>query len=163
MHHSLSKILVSLLNESGLSQNELARRTGIAQQVIQRLASGSQKNPTVETLIPLADYFMLSIDQLLGKRPLPKSIAVNPEHQGWSMVPFYNYHQLLTSYLKNNFVMKTEKQVPCDIPISTQAFALAMPDHSMEPRFIKDTVMIFDPSLEPKHKHFILLYDQKVV
>lgn len=49
---------------------ELARRTGIGQPVIHRLMTGVTENPQILTLKPIADYFEVSIEQLLGLVPL---------------------------------------------------------------------------------------------
>ena len=58
--------LKNLLNQTKLTESELARRTGVAQQVINRIASGKNTNPKLDTLSQIASYFMVSISQLVG-------------------------------------------------------------------------------------------------
>ena len=63
---NLATVLSHLMSKNGLTSSELARKTGIAQPVIYRLMSGNTENPQILTLRPIADYFGISIDQLLG-------------------------------------------------------------------------------------------------
>ena len=67
---TLSEVLTHLVSKKGLTSSELARQTGIAQPVIHRLMTGATENPQILTLKPIADYFQISIDQLLGSTSL---------------------------------------------------------------------------------------------
>lgn len=67
---NLSAVLTYLMFKNGLTSSELARKTGVAQPVIYRLMSGNTENPQILTLKPVADYFGISIEQLLGSSPL---------------------------------------------------------------------------------------------
>jgi transcriptional regulator with XRE-family HTH domain len=51
---------------NSLTASELSRKTGIAQPVIYRLVTGGTENPQILTLKPIADFFKVSIEQLLG-------------------------------------------------------------------------------------------------
>ncbi len=53
-----------------MQQAELAERTGIGQPVVHRIASGETHNPKLGTLRPLARYFGISIDTLIGEAPM---------------------------------------------------------------------------------------------
>lgn len=63
----LSSTLKQLMAEKGIKSAELARKIGIGQPVIHRLMSGVTDNPQVHTLQPIAQYFGVTIDQLLGR------------------------------------------------------------------------------------------------
>lgn len=69
---NLSSILSHLMSEKGIKSAELARKTGVGQPVIYRLMTGVTDNPQVFTLKPIADFFNISLDQLLGISPLTK-------------------------------------------------------------------------------------------
>ena len=62
----LSQNLKILISNAKISENELARRTGIAQQIINRILLGENQNPKILTIIPLAHYFGVSVSQLIG-------------------------------------------------------------------------------------------------
>src|SRR5580704_17643388 len=63
---NLSATLSHLMSEKGIKSAELARKTGIGQPVIYRIMTGTTDNPQVLTLKPIADYFGVSLEQLLS-------------------------------------------------------------------------------------------------
>lgn len=68
---TVAEILTMLMVRAGLSDNELADRTGIPQPTISRIKNGNSRDPRDSTLRPLAEYFRLSVSQLRGDVPLP--------------------------------------------------------------------------------------------
>ena len=68
---TVAEILTMLMAREGLSDNELAERTGIPQPTISRIKNGDSRDPRDSTLRLLAKYFRLSISQLRGDVPLP--------------------------------------------------------------------------------------------
>src|SRR3990167_958328 len=67
---NLSNILSHLMSEKGIKSAELARKTGVGQPVVYRLMTGATENPQILTLKPIADFFGVSLDQLIGLSPL---------------------------------------------------------------------------------------------
>lgn len=59
-----------LMQAYAMTQTELANKTKLTQATIQRLQSGDTDNPTLKNLIPIADFFSISIDQLVGRAPI---------------------------------------------------------------------------------------------
>lgn len=51
---------------SGLSQSALAKEVGISQQKISYYESGKH-SPTIEDCIKLADYYGITLDELVGR------------------------------------------------------------------------------------------------
>lgn len=74
---NLSSILSQLMTEKGIKSSELARKTGVGQPVIYRIMTGVTDNPQIHTLMPIADFFKVSIDQLLGIKPLQTEKILN--------------------------------------------------------------------------------------
>ena len=68
--NNLSNVLSFLMAGLGIKSAELARKTGIAQPVISRLMTGVTSNPQVLTIKPIAYFFDVSLEQLLGISPL---------------------------------------------------------------------------------------------
>lgn len=64
MQH-ISDNIKRIRNEAGLSQQELADRAGISKSQIWRLEKGEQKNPTLETLIPISKALGVSLDEIV--------------------------------------------------------------------------------------------------
>ena len=55
-----------LRKDKGLTQEELAKESGIAYTTIVKLEQGLLDNPTLKTLQKLADVFKISIDELIN-------------------------------------------------------------------------------------------------
>lgn len=62
----LEKTLKKARQGKGITQAELADVLGVTQQGVARWERG-KSNPTIETLITLADFFEMSTDSLLGR------------------------------------------------------------------------------------------------
>lgn len=63
----LSERILILRNETGLSQEELAKESGIAYRSYRRYETG-EREPNCSTLVILADFFDVSTDYLLGRK-----------------------------------------------------------------------------------------------
>ena len=73
-------ILKELRTEHGLKRSELARETGINANTLANYEKGTRQ-ASYETLILLADYFNVTVDELLGreeKPDLPRAFGGNP-------------------------------------------------------------------------------------
>src|SRR5439155_6774459 len=82
----------------GINESELARRTGIGQPVVHRICSGETDNPKVATLSPIANFFAISISQLIGDEPLSTDRipgTFNPDAQGWRQIPLLDWEQII--------------------------------------------------------------------
>ena len=64
----LSKNIKKFRKQHKLSQEELARKAQITYSTLIKLESGVNKNPTLETMIKIADAFRVSLDKLIGRR-----------------------------------------------------------------------------------------------
>lgn len=64
MQH-ISENIRRIRGEAGLNQQELADRAGVSKSQIWRLEKGEQKNPTLETLIPIATALGVSLDEIV--------------------------------------------------------------------------------------------------
>ena len=67
---NLAATLTYLMSAKGIKSAELARKTGVGQPVVYRLMTGVTENPQVLTIKPIADFFGVTLDQLLGLSPL---------------------------------------------------------------------------------------------
>ncbi len=73
-----------LVDGRPISENELARRTGVPQPTIHRILTGESRYPTPKTLKPLADHFGVSMAQMRGEEPLfsPKKPSPSYKEEG---------------------------------------------------------------------------------
>jgi len=59
-------VLKKLMADHGVTQTELARRTGVPQPSINRFIRGKTKSPSYSTTAKLAKFFNVSVDYLHG-------------------------------------------------------------------------------------------------
>lgn len=64
---SFASKLKKARENTGFTQREVAKETGITQSVIARYETGKLE-PSIETLGILADFYMVSVDWLLGTK-----------------------------------------------------------------------------------------------
>lgn len=155
---NLSNNLKKLMKLANISESELSRRTKIKQPIIHRLLSGENTNPKLLTIKPIADYFMLTVSQLIGENEIHAAWDgfTSKEHAGWCQVPLINWDEIN----KRN-VQKRSKYIVTECAVSKDAFALLMLDQSMEPLFPEKSIIIIEPLLEPKSGNYIILKTSK--
>ncbi|WP_295581817.1 helix-turn-helix domain-containing protein [uncultured Oscillibacter sp.] len=63
--------LLELRKKAGLTQTELAPQIGISWRAYQNYERG-QREPTLSTLVALADFYAISVDELICHQPKDK-------------------------------------------------------------------------------------------
>jgi SOS-response transcriptional repressor LexA len=136
-----------LMAEYRLSSSELARQTGVPATSIKRLRNNEQANPTVSTLLPIAQFFGLSLSELVCES------NVIHQHKGSSVqaVPLLTWQ---TCIEVNNadpleFITTCSKR-------SDSAFALRV-DSEESSSFPKGCIIIVEPQLTAKDGDFIVV------
>jgi len=137
--NTLKNNLKALLAQEHLSENELARRTGISQQIINRMLSGANTNPKIGTLSPLAQYFSLSISELIGETEYFMQDLARTPFIDWRLLDQFTHHGQQLHNAPNH------------------TFETCLRDPSMEPKFYSGSRLIFDLSKTPVSGDFVLL------
>ena len=60
--------LKELRQKSGWSQQKLAEKAGVSYNTITKIEQGAATQPTIQTMIKLADALGVSLDELAGRR-----------------------------------------------------------------------------------------------
>jgi len=63
----LSKKIKELRKKTGWSQQKLAEKTGLSYSVVTKLEQGTAKQPTIQTIVKIANAFGISLDELVGR------------------------------------------------------------------------------------------------
>ena len=71
MKLTTSQILKRLMFHRGIRTTELARRIGLKQPTVHRIVEGVSPSPHQSSLVPLAQFFGITVEQLRGEEPLP--------------------------------------------------------------------------------------------
>lgn len=156
----ISQILKMLMFKKDIKTTQLAREIDVPQQTLQRIVAGLSPSPHRKTLVPLAEYFSVTVDQLTGKTPLPEELATAaiPSAQASSsvqQVPLLDCSDV-EGFLKDHNPAFIKERLATDGNVSSDAFALTMMDSSMEPYVPQGAILILDPDRTPKDRGFVL-------
>ncbi len=157
--NNISVVLNFLLDQNNISEALLGRKIGIPRATINRLVSGKTPDPRASTLEAIAEYFDITIDQLLGKHPLNiGSCQINVLNTTSHSIPIINWEDAPNWKLKlsGNF-----KNLVLDSDMDKGRFAVLFKGESMWPQFQEDTLLIIDPEKKAKNRDFVLVYVTK--
>ena len=156
----IRNIINGLLKDADLSEAELARKINVPRATINRLASGRTPDPRASTLNAIAEYFGVSVDQLLGKQRVMKGNEQSTVVNTQSFIPIIewneakNWENAICLYDPNrclNWIM-------LDSVIEQGRFALQVNGESMWPQFQDNTVLIVAPKVTAKSRDFVVVY-----
>lgn len=156
----LSNVLELLITNSGLSENELSKKMNITVATLNKIKTGVISNPTLQTLSNIAQYFGITIDQLVGKAPLETFFSKNLH-----CVPILDIKEIISHNAPNlTFTNHHEwTRVELDESISKHNIFATMTDgDAMFPLLDKQTIIIVDRDKIPANKSLVLVYIAKV-
>jgi SOS-response transcriptional repressor LexA len=156
-NNSLSKILNKLLFEKNIKPAELARLTKIPQPTIHRLVAGTSLRPHLASLKPIADFFSITIEQLIGKKPIPWLQRNNIPNI--KILPLLNWNNI-EAWNKGSITEQHRgdlEEVYSEVHVGNKAFGLTIKDASMEPVFSIGSIIIIDPEKPIRDRGFILV------
>lgn len=145
----LACILRQLMDDAKISESELARQASVPQTTINRILSGQTTDPRSQTLIALAQFFRISVEQMLGSCQISEARIVgtynNNNRDKWSYIPIINLSEV-SSYLfqyKNFSVDNHAKWIATEKQLDPKSYAVYSPS-SLSPRFREGSVLIID-------------------
>ncbi|EKD72821.1 MAG: Peptidase, family S24 [uncultured bacterium] len=146
-----------LMAEAHISADELSRRIGIPASTIKKIRNRYNPNPTLTTLIPLANYFTVSLNQLVGLEPLPDSRRKGQYKQPIESIrniPVISWHEAISW---PNSKGKSHPTINTSYEYSKNAYALIVEEEDWE-NLSQGTALIIDPSIKPEHRDFAIAY-----
>lgn len=154
----ISAILDRLLKRNRLSEAELSRKINVPRATINRLVSGRTPNPRASTLQAIAEYFNVTMDQLLGKHPLYTN--QNEIATVRKSIPIIEW---ASAHTWENAVAASKPSnhshwVMIDPSVEQGKFVLQINGEAMWPQFQEKTLLIIDPIKEPKNRDFVIAY-----
>ncbi len=160
MFEKLSYNLNLLMAEARISASQLARNTGLPATTIKRMRNNSSANPTLTSLLPIAKFFGISVSQLIGDEKLPDSRlkgAFIGNKELWPKVPILNWEQAVA--WKERIDLPELQYTSTDKQVGPKAYALIVGEENWENLAI-GTVLIIDPSIEPEHRDYAIVYKE---
>lgn len=159
----LSVNLRKLLIEAEISESEFSRRVDIAQPIIHRILNKKNLNPKIATIKPIANYFNITISQLIGESPLfcEYNKSKNARMQKFAALPILAWDEIAVWLENPRKKIKECSKVITDLPISKLAYAVKITDGSMEPIFAHNTILVVEPEAKPENGRFIVVKRKK--
>jgi len=155
----LAQNLKTLLQTNHATPTQLSAASGIDLPRISRMMAGKTTNPSVKSLQPIAEFFGVTIEQLIGTSCLQVDASygvVVPIKR--LLVPIIEWkHTPYWLEIKEHFQPKHTIDAKSDI--SRDAYALVINSDRFEPRFSDGSIVIVDPTLEPKNRDHIITKD----
>lgn len=154
------KNLMLLMQMKDLTEAQLSREVSMAQPTMHKLMSGATTDPRISTLIPIANYFGVSIDQLLGLVPFDATLISTDGHAHSSVkLPILPWEHLVEH--RNNLADFTSSNwnewIAVNKPIVKEGYATRIKNSSFSAPFSNNTVIVVDPSLSTISGCYILL------
>jgi SOS-response transcriptional repressor LexA len=154
-YKKLSDNLNLLMANARLNANELARRTGIPASSIKKIRNNDNPNPTLTTLVPLANFFSTTVSQLIGDVPLKveSNRIIDPSQQSQQSVPVITWKDAATwptiTNIEQTFVL-SERQY------SKNTFGLIVEENTRD-RFIKGTLLLIDCEAPVQGQDYVIV------
>ncbi len=146
MFEKLSDNLNTLMANARMNACELARKTGVPASTIKKIRNHNNPNPTLATLIPIAQNFAISVSQLVGDEGLTMHDVSRLPLLSWEQAvhwPQTTPAALMSSGMMNQY--------------SEHSFALLIQEDNWE-GFAADSVIIIDPTIKADHRDYILVH-----
>jgi len=153
----LSENLNILMSKARLSASELARQIGIPAATIKRIRNNEQANPTITTLLPIAKYFSISLNELIGDKTYDV-IDKDCETNKLNTIPQLSWHECIHSTLLD--YKKIPEKILTERTVSKSAYALKVEDHNQD-FFTKDNILIIEPEIKPKTGDYVIVANIK--
>lgn len=146
----LSKNIKLLLEHHNLSISELARGTGLAKTTLFSLINDASPDPRIQTLMPISEFFNKPIEELISNK-----MALVPAINNEKKIPIIEWDDI-KKYLSS-------EDIRCDFftietTASNKSFILKT-SKSLRPRFIDNTLLIFDPIKKYNDGDIVLIED----
>jgi transcriptional regulator with XRE-family HTH domain len=142
----------------GIDATELARYTGLPTSTISRLRSNpTDCSPNLSSLMPIAEFFHLTISQLIGEdqiNPEHYEITLHQSRQQKISIPLLQAEEIM-HHTSGHLV--ASQYILVDIPIHKEAFAYLLQGSAMEPQFPDKTLLIIDPTIVPENLDYAVV------
>lgn len=141
-----------------IDATELARQTGLPTSTISRLRSNpTDCSPNLSSLMPIAEFFHLTISQLIGEdqiSPELYEVTLHQNRQQKLSIPLLQTDEIIPHTQER---LRSSQYILVDIPVNKDAFAYLLQGNAMEPQFPDKTLLIIDPTIVPENLDYILV------
>ncbi len=155
MHHLLNKNLNTLVIREDFTTKDLSEAINIPLPTLNRLRSESQVNPTISSLIPICQYFNITLDQLLGFSPLLFSGEGKQESSGLNAIPLLNCDAVPYFEIQNE--LNDEPVIYTELPKNLGLYAMRVQATCWKV-FQKDSLIFVSTNITPQNDDYVVVY-----
>lgn len=147
----LAQTLDALINrDNKLSPAALARKLGIPTNKITRILNGDVTDPKASTLLQIASYFGITIEQLMGLESIipqgqPRELISSQQ------VPIFEISNYGDQQAPKEWYRWSENTIDGDY------YALSVDTDLYEPTFPLNSLLIINPDLKPEDRSFVVI------
>lgn len=152
---TISVNLKRLMEREKINASELGRHIKLAQPIIHRLLTGKNVNPKLATIRPIADYFDVTISQLIGEDVLVLDDNVG-QGSTWKQIPVLAWNDI-SSVVEGKQSVVVSEQVSTDAYVSAAAYAVIIENTGLEPHFPKGAKVVVEPMRKPTDSDFVVV------
>ena len=158
----MAEVIEYLLNKHGINVVTLSQSINLPSQTVYRILTGKTADPQTSTVIAIADYFKVSVDQLIGRVDIENN-EIKSKNEVFSpiYVPVIDWEKSLNykdflEYIKSNewknFVCVDKQNVD-----SKYSFALKT-KKSMSYLSPEGTIVVINPNKTPVDGSLVLVH-----
>lgn len=153
MFEKLKSNLNFLLSEKKMTTKDLSLATKIPVSTINKFRSGEKSNPTVASLFPIARYFKLTLNQLLGSEFKSDEITTIKTMNKFPLYFWEDVSQLIKVH--SNSISPREFSYTA---LDTGPLDFGLELNTTEVGFLpKGTILLISPSITPKNDDLVIV------
>ncbi len=167
-HHSeqackLPGILTKLMKQAHLDNAQLSYHTGVPITTISRLRNATDSNPTIATLIPIANFFGISVHQLIGETELSEEECsmARLHHLQTVQIPIITLQQAIDPIILNEETVQHYRWISSSAALGAGAFAIVSEGSQAIPHLPSGAAIIFSRSIQPKDMDYVVVQIKK--
>ncbi len=148
--------LIRLMKDHETNMTHIYKETGVPVTTIQRICKDPNANPTLASLMPIADFFSITLAQLIGEDPLPNGKATKSTVKNWTNVPIISWEQAI-NWPNLSHSNPEQPHVATEIKVAENTFALEINEDHWE-QFHRGSIVIVNPALKPVNRDYVVTH-----
>lgn len=145
-----------LMKMRGIKDNDLSEATGVPMTTIYRMKIGYTADPRLSTMKAVADYFGVTLGQIIGEEPLNLDL-LHPD-KGVTKVPVVNWEQIATWE-----TVSKEKSLPwvlIENAASRKLFALRVNSDEYGEKFPRQALLLVESTETNVYPQYVIVQNK---
>lgn len=136
-----------LMQSKNMTAEGLSNELKISLSTVKRLMAGGSTDARLSSILPIAKFFGVSVEEVLGLTALRKSKALDGITNLNVRIPVLHWEQLenIQDLMKKLDPYNWDEWTDVNIPVSEEAFALRVTEGSLPSPFFQYSIIVIDP------------------